>query len=88
MKIRVRRYGGPLPGMQPEALLDLKKLGAGASEAVEALLKEKPKKIAAKSAPIPDGYSYEFSLEKRDGSTKSVTVSEMDLPNDLLKHLP
>jgi hypothetical protein len=84
MKVHVKRFGGQLPTLQPERVLDLAKMDAGSVKAVQALVK----RGAQKAARVPDAYSYKLSLEKDDGSRESVTVSETEIPDELLKHLP
>jgi hypothetical protein len=83
MKLTVQRFGGQIPTLQPRRVLDLDKLEPTATAAAEAL-------IAHPAPPkrVPDAYSYELKLDKDDGTSKSVTVSEFDVPEALLKHLP
>jgi hypothetical protein len=84
MKLTVQRFGGQIPTLQPRRVLDLSKLEPKATAAVEELIAQgggPPKRI-------PDAYSYELKLDKDDGSSQSVTVSEFDVPDVLLKHLP
>ena len=84
MKLTVKRFGGHIPTLQPRRVLDLAKLEPKAKAAVQELIAQgggPPKRI-------PDAYSYELKLDKDDGSSQSVTVSEFDVPDVLLKHLP
>jgi hypothetical protein len=84
MKVRVRRFGGQLPQLQPEVELDVATLGSSAQAAMQSLLAEKGN---AKRGPL-DGYSYRFSIEQDDGTSKTVTVPESAVPEAILKHLP
>jgi hypothetical protein len=84
MKVRVKRFGGQLPQLQPERELDLAALDADEEAAIDKLLKAK----RHSDAPVPDGYSYRFDVEQDDGTSRSVTVPESAVPRKLLKHLP
>ncbi len=84
MKLTVQRFGGQIPTLRPQRVLDLHKLGPIATAAVEKLMAHG----GAKAKRVPDAYSYELKLDKDDGTSKSVTVSEFDVPDVLLKHLP
>jgi Emfourin len=84
MKVRVKRFGGQLPQLQPETELDLATLGHSAQAAIRSLLTEKG---SAERGP-PDAYSYRFSVEQADGTSKTVTVPESAVPDAILKHLP
>jgi hypothetical protein len=84
MKLTVQRFGGQIPTLQPRRVLDLAKLGPTATAAVEKLMA----RAGATAKRVPDAYSYELKLDKDDGTSKSVTVSEFDVPDVLLKHLP
>jgi len=84
MKLTVKRFGGQVPTLRPQRVIDLAALEPKVTAAVQAL-------IAHGGGPpkrIPDAYSYELKLDKDDGSSQSVTVSEFDVPDVLLKHLP
>jgi hypothetical protein len=84
MKLTVKRFGGHIPTLQPRRVFDLATLEPKATAAVHEL-------IAHGNGPpkrIPDAYSYELKLDKDDGSSQTVTVSEFDVPDVLLKHLP
>jgi hypothetical protein len=84
MKVRVKRFGGQLPQLQPEAELDMSALGPSAEAAMRNIL-------AAKSGAKrsgPDAYSYRFSIELDDGTSESVTLPESAVPKDILKYLP
>lgn len=84
MKVRVKRFGGQLPQLQPETELDLAMLGSSAEAALRSLLAEKR---SAERGP-PDAYSYRFSVEQDDGTSTTVTVPESAVPEAILKHLP
>jgi len=84
MKVRVKRFGGQLPQLQPETELDMSTLGPSAAAAMLNILSAK----SSVKRSAPDAYSYRFSIELDDGSSEIITLPESAVPEAILKHLP